>query len=87
MNGNHALMHVCFAQRNVEKCRHNALVIEILMKKQGKTGYEAVKTPAKAGTVKPSKEEKLETEEPIAEKDEVKQAEEEQRKRIKKEQP
>ena len=50
------------------------------MKKQEKSGHDTDKAIAKAGSVSPPKKEKLQTEEPIAEKDEVKQAEEEQRK-------
>ena len=53
------------------------------MKKQEKSGHDIDKALAKAGSVSPPKNKKLQTEEPISEKDEVKQAEEEQRKRMK----
>lgn len=53
---------------------------------QNKPGHDADKTVKKAGEVKPkktghSKEESPETDFPLSEKDEVKQAEERQRKR------
>lgn len=53
------------------------------MKKQEKSGHDIDKALAKAGSVPPRKNKKLQTDEPISEKDEVKQAEEEQRKRMK----
>jgi hypothetical protein len=52
------------------------------MKKQEKSGHNTDKALAKAGSVIPPKNKKLQTEEPIAEKDEEKLAEEEQRKRM-----
>jgi hypothetical protein len=52
------------------------------MKKQEKSGHDTDKALAKAGSVKPPKEKELKTDEPLSEKDEVKQAEEEQRKRM-----
>jgi hypothetical protein len=57
--------------------------IDLVMKKQKKSGHDTDKALAKAGSVMPAKNKKLQTEEPIAEKDEEKQAEEELRKRIK----
>ena len=56
---------------------------DVMMKKQKKSGHDLDKAMAKAGKVNPPENNKLQTEEPIAEKDEVKQAEEEQRKPIK----
>jgi hypothetical protein len=53
------------------------------MKKQKISGHDTDKALAKVGSVTPPKDKKLQTEEPIAEKDEIKQAEEEQRKRMK----
>ncbi|WP_160292097.1 hypothetical protein [Pedobacter lusitanus] len=55
------------------------------MKTQEKSGHDTDKAMAKAGSVAPPKSKKLRTEAPISEKDEVKQAEEEQRKRMKSE--
>ncbi|WP_342327926.1 hypothetical protein [Pedobacter sp. FW305-3-2-15-E-R2A2] len=55
------------------------------MKKQEKTGHDVDKALAKTGSVNLPKNKKVQTEEPIAEKDEEKQAEEEQRKRMKSE--
>ncbi len=52
------------------------------MKKQKTSGHDSDKALAKAGTVNPLKQEKLHTDEPLSEKDEVKQAEERQRKQI-----
>ena len=54
-----------------------------MMKKQEKTGHDTDKALPKAGSVNLPKNKELHTDEPLAEKDEVKQAEEEQRKRIK----
>lgn len=53
------------------------------MKKQDKSGHDTDKALAKAGSVTPRKNKKLHTDEPLSEKDEVKQAEEKQRKRMK----
>ncbi|MNK04873.1 hypothetical protein D3C87_227460 [compost metagenome] len=52
------------------------------MKKQKISGQDTDKALAKAGSVSPPKDKKLQTDEPLAEKDEVKKAEEEQRKRM-----
>ena len=52
------------------------------MKKQKISGHDIDKALAKAGSVNLPKNKKLKTDEPLSEKDEVKQAEEEQRKRI-----
>lgn len=53
------------------------------MKKQKIAGHDADKALAKAGELNPPKQEGLHTDEPLSEKDEVKQAEERQRKRMK----
>lgn len=53
------------------------------MKKQEKKGHDMDKPLAKAGSVNLPKNKKLQTDEPLSEKDEVKQAEERQRKRMK----
>ncbi len=53
------------------------------MKKPKKSGHDADKAMARAGSVNLSEDKKLQTDEPLAEKDEVKQAEERQRKRMK----
>ncbi|WP_316813710.1 hypothetical protein [Pedobacter heparinus] len=50
------------------------------MKKQEKPGHGTDKALAKAGSANLLKNKKLRTDEPLAEKDEVKQAEERQRK-------
>lgn len=52
------------------------------MKKQKISGHDTDKAPAKSGSASPPKDKKLQTDEPLAEKDEVKKAEEEQRKRM-----
>ncbi|WP_155975983.1 hypothetical protein [Pedobacter heparinus] len=52
------------------------------MKEQEKKGHEMDKPLAKAGSLNLPKK-KLQTDEPLSEKDEVKQAEERQRKRMK----
>ena len=52
------------------------------MKKQEKLGHDTDKALARAGSVNLPKNKKLQTEEPLAEKDEVKQAEEQQRKQM-----
>lgn len=53
------------------------------MKKQEKSGHNTDKALARAGSVNLAKNKKLKTDEPLAEKDEVKQAEERQRKQPK----
>lgn len=53
------------------------------MKKQKKSGHDTDKAPAKTAAVTPVKKEELHTDEPLSEKDEVKQAEERQRKQMK----
>ncbi|SMD10101.1 hypothetical protein [Pedobacter nyackensis] len=55
------------------------------MKKQEKPGHDTDKALAKAGSVPPPNKKELKTDEPLSEKDEVKQAEEEQRKRMRSE--
>lgn len=54
-----------------------------MMKKQEKSGPDTDKPLAKAGKGNLHENKKLRTEEPLAEKDEVKQAEERQRKQMK----
>jgi hypothetical protein len=61
----------------------NTNLINVRMKKQDKSGHDTDKALAKAGSVNPPKNKKLRTDQPLSEKDEVKQAEEEQRKRLK----
>jgi len=56
---------------------------QIMMKKPKKSGHDTDKAMARAGSVNLSGKKKLQTDEPLAEKDEVKQAEERQRKRMK----
>jgi len=53
------------------------------MKKQKKSGHDTDKALARAGSVNLRGNKILQTDEPLAEKDEVKQAEERQRKRMK----
>ena len=53
------------------------------MKRQKKSGHDTDKALAKVGSVTPPKNKKPQTDLPLAEKDEVKQAEEEQRQRMK----
>ncbi len=54
------------------------------MKKEERSGHDTDKALAKAGSVNPNKDKKLKTDEPLSEKDEQKQAEEKQRKHLKK---
>ncbi|WP_169472392.1 hypothetical protein [Pedobacter hiemivivus] len=53
------------------------------MKRQKRSDHDTDKALVKVGSVTPPKNKKLQTDLPLAEKDEVKQAEEEQRKRMK----
>jgi hypothetical protein len=52
------------------------------MKKQEKSAHNTDKAMARVGSINPPKNKNLKTEEPLAEKDEVKQAEERQRKQM-----